>query len=135
MSEVEIYDKVAVAVPDYDYTLTIKAQGNVSEDWERNQTLLRADDNSRQTITHGGAMFFVNLQFNQLSASDSGVIVDLYWDDAKAKGQARSFKWVSHDGHTYVVYFACKVTRSGNAMSRMGITGLRFEVKGKIFDA
>ncbi len=134
MAATEIYDKVSLATADYDYTLTLAAQGTVSEEWVRNQVIHRADDNTRETITLSPAQFFVNFEFKQLSESDIGVLVDLYYDDAKAKGRARSFRWSAHDGHTYVVYFDCAMTRSGNAMSRLGAGGLRFEIKGKIAD-
>ena len=132
MSAKEPYDYVSTATADYDYTLTLKAQGKVIEEGYKNQVIHRADDNSRTTVTLAGSTFFLNYNVNQLAESESGSVFELYHDAAKANGIAKTFKLAAHDGHTYVVWFDCKFTRDGNAVSRWGIPGLRFEIKGKI---
>jgi len=131
----EIYDFVDVVTADYDYTLTIKAQGKVKESGGSNQVVNRADNNSRETITLSDKLFYIEFNLNQVTATESGTMMDLYFDEAKAHEKARSFKWAAHDGHTYVVYFDCTFTRDGNAVTRWGHPGIRFEVKGKIADA
>jgi len=132
----EPYDYVSTVTPDYDYTLTIKAQGEISEEGYKNQTIHRADDNSREVATLStGSIFFVSFEWKQLSEADSGTIFDLYHDPAKANGMARSFKWGSlYDGHTYVVAFSGSLTRQGNAVSRWGIPSVKFEILGRIAD-
>jgi len=59
MAAIEIYDKVATATPDYDYTLTLRAQGEIVEEWVRNQVVHRADDGTVEVITLAAAKFFV----------------------------------------------------------------------------
>ncbi len=123
------------AVADYDYTLSIKAQGQITEEGFMNQTVHRTDDNKRRVVTHStGSLFFISFPWNILSEANSGTIFDLYHDPAKAKGMARSFRF-AYDGHTYVVVFDCKFTRQGQAVTRWGIPAVRFEIIGRITDA
>lgn len=136
MSAAEIYDYVPLATPDYNYTLTLKAQGEITEEGYKNQVIRRADDNSREVATiSSGSIFFVSFDWKLLNESDSGTIFDLYHNAAKANGMARSFRWGSlYDGHTYVVCFSGPLTRRGNAVSRWGIPQVKFEIIGKISD-
>ena len=131
----EIYDKVDITTPDYDYTLTIAAQGKVKEDTTDTQVINRGRDNSRETVTLAAPIHYIHYDWALLSATNCGTIYDLYFDDDKAKRQARSFRLSAHDGHTYVVYFACTISREGNSTNRWGIPGVVFEVKGRIADA
>jgi len=131
----EVYDKVDVATADYDYTLSINAQGNVTEDIDDNQVVNRGMDNSREVVTVAPPIYYVSWDWAQLSSTDSGTIYDLYFDDDKAKRKARSFKWSGHDGHTYVVAFASTLTRKGNSVNRWGLPGIKLEILGKILDA
>lgn len=135
MAAAEIYDYVSTVTADYDYTLTIKAQGNVTEEGEKNQVIHMADDNSEERITLStGSIFYVSWDWGLLSAVDSGTIMDLYHDAAKANGMGNSFKWTAHDGHTYVVRFDCPLSRSGNSVSRWGLPGIRLRILGRIAD-
>jgi len=61
-----------------------------------------------------------------------GILVDLYYDNAKAKGRARTFKWAAYDGHTYVVRFDCDLNRIMYKTDLMGANALRFEIMGKV---
>jgi hypothetical protein len=116
---------------DYTTALTIKAQGVVTEEGSKNQVIHMADDNSEERITLStGSILYVNWDLNQLSESDAGTVMDHYHDPAKANGIGRTFKWTAHDTKNYVARWDCKLTRSGNALSRWGFKGLRLRVLG-----
>ena len=136
MSAGEVYDFVSTITADYSTTtLSINAQGTVSEEGFKNQFIHLADDNSEERITlTTGSIFYVSFEWKQLSESDSGTILDFYHDPLKANGMGNSFKWAGHDGHTYVARFDCKLTRTGNAKSRWGLPGIRLRILGRIAD-
>lgn len=131
----EIYDYVLTVTADYNYTLSIKAQGQVTEEGYKNQVIHLADDNSEERISLStGSIFYVSWAWNLLSAADSGTIFDLYHDPAKANGMGRSFKWAGHDGHTYVCRIACNLSRIGNSTNRWGTPGFKMRILGRIAD-
>lgn len=135
MAAKEIYDYVSVAVPDYDYTLTIEAQGVLRESAIKNQVLHRADNYNREVVSLNiGAMWFVEWDWAILTEAESGTVFDLYHDSDKANGRANSFKWDAHDGHTYVVAFDCDLSRVGRNVDSYRLPKLRLEVVGKITD-
>jgi hypothetical protein len=116
---------------DYTTTLVINAQGEVTEEGYKNQVVHLADDNSEERVTLvAGSIFYVTWNLNQLSESDAGTVFDHYNDPAKANGMGKTFKWTAHDGTTYVARWDCKLSRSGNAVSRWGIKGLKLRVLG-----
>jgi hypothetical protein len=133
MAAGEVYDYLSVVTPDYNYTLEINVQGTITEEGYKNQVVHMADDNSEERITLStGSIFYVSWQWNQLSEADSGTILDLYHDTSKANGIGRSFKWEGHDGHAYVVRFAGNLSRSGNAVSRWGVPGVKLRILGRV---
>lgn len=135
ISASEIADFVSVVTADYDYTLAIKAQGNITEEGYKNQVIHLGDDNSEERISLStGSIFYVTYPINLLSESESGTIHDLYHDPIKANGMGRSFKLTTYDssGVNYVVRFDCKLTRSGNSVNRWGFPGIRFRILGKV---
>ena len=134
ISAKEPYDYISSVTPDYDYTLTIKAQGSVTERGMFNQILHTADDGSDEVVTLATTpIFYFVWKWNQLSESNAGTILDLYFDPLKAKGMARSFKLTGHDGNSYVVKFANNdLARTGNASSRWGYPDIKFKVIGKV---
>jgi hypothetical protein len=116
---------------DYTTALTIRAQGVVTEEGYKNQVIHLADDNSEERVTLvTGSIFYVSWDLNQLSESDAGTVFDHYNDPAKANGMGRTFKWTAHDTKNYVARWDCKLSRSGNALSRWGFKGLRLRVLG-----
>ena len=129
----EPYDYLSIVTADYDYTLAIAAQGTVTEEGYKNQVIHLADDNSEERITLStGSIFYVTYPINQLSEANSGTIFDLYHDPVKANGMGNSFKLTAYDGHSYVVRFAGKLTRTGNSVSRWGMPGISFRILGKV---
>jgi len=138
ISATEIYDHVSTVTPDYSTAaLSIKAQGTITEEGYKNQVIHLADDNTEERITlNTGSIFYVTFRWNQLSESDAGTVMDFYHDAAKANGMGSSFKWSGHgDGHTYVARFACKLSRTGNAVSRWGYPDVKLRILGRIADA
>lgn len=132
MAAKEPYDYVSTITSDVDVTLSIAAQGNVSEESSENVVIHEGDDGSEERIILSTTpVFYVSFKWNQLSESDAGTVLDLY--HSSGYGIGRSFKWV-HDGHTYVVRFDCTMTRSGPAPSRYGAE-VKLKILGRIADA
>lgn len=135
MSASEIYDFTTTVTPDYNYAIGILPQGVVSEESSKNQVIHLGVDGSEERISFNTtSIFFITIGWNVLSAADSGTIFDWYNDPLKANGTQRSFKYVWGDGHTYVVRFCDALPRSGQAMSRMGITGIKMKILGRVAD-
>lgn len=133
----EIYDWVSTcspATPDYVYTLVIKAQGTVAEEGFKNQIVHLADDNSEEIVTlQSESIFTVSWTWAMLSEDNIGTIMDLYHDANKANGIAKTFWWLSYDGHTYVVRFDCILTRT-RTRSQWGASGVKLRIKGRKVD-
>lgn len=135
MASAEIYDYVSTITPDYNYAIGILPQGEITEESAKSQAIHYGVDGSEERISFGTAStFYINIQWNQLTESNSGTIFDWYNDSAKANATQRSFKYAWGDGHTYVVRFVSILPRSGNAMSRMGIKNIRLKILGRIAD-
>jgi hypothetical protein len=135
MAASEMYDFLSDVVPDYDYTLTVKAQGDAVEDGHMNQVVHMADDYSEERVTLGTTkLFYVSWNWALLSEATAGTIVDLYYDPTKANGIARSFKWLAYDGHTYVIRFDCNLQRVVRR-AQHGVSNVKFRVLGRIADA
>ena len=121
-----------LSAPDYNYTLIIKAQGQVTEEGYKNQVIHLADNNSEERITlFPGSIFYVSWAWAQLSATESGTIFDLYHDPVKANAMGRSFIWAGHDDHNYTTRFDCKLSRVGNSVNRWGLPGIKIRLLGR----
>ena len=131
MAANEPFDYLSYVECDYNYTLTISAQGDVTEEGDKNQITRRGDDDSREVVTiQTNSRFFVSWNWVILTEAESGTIFDLYHDADKANGMARSFLWSGHDGHTYTVAFDCVLKRVGGRVSAWGLPGVRLEILG-----
>lgn len=134
MAAAEPYDFLSTITADYDYTLSVSAQCDLTEEGYKNQTVHLADDNTEERITLAtGSIFYISFPWNQLSEADSGTIFDLYHDATKANGIARSFRF-AYDGHTYVVRFDMKLSRVGNSTARWKLPSVRMRLLGRIAD-
>lgn len=130
MASREPYDYVADATADVDVTLTIVAQGQVSEISRENTVIHIGDDGSEERIILSATpVFTLSWSWNVLSESDSGTILDLY--HTTAQGRGRSFK-CAHGGHTYVVRFDCDLARVGQHAARYGVPGVVLKILGKV---
>lgn len=135
MSAKEVYDWTSTVTPDYNAAIGILPQGEITEVSSKSQVIHYGVDGSEERISFGTtSIFYINMQWNLLSESNSGTIFDWYNDPAKANGCQRSFKYAWGDGHTYCIRFDCKLPRSGNAMSRLGIKNIRLKILGRIAD-
>lgn len=131
MSSKEPYDFLTTIASDVNVTVTLKAQGEVSEESTTNVIIHIGDDGSEERIVLASTpVFYATLQWNILSESDSGTLLDLY--HTSAQGKAKSWKW-THGGHTYVVRFDCDMSRKGSAATRYGIP-VRLKLLGRISD-
>lgn len=136
MAASEPYDFLSVIASDYDYTLDIIAQEVFQEEGFKNQEVHMADDSTEEVVTLStGSIFYAAIPWSILSEADSGTIHDLYHDSVKANGMGRSFKWLSHDGHTYVVRFNGKLGRTTGPGIRYGVPSVSLRLLGKITDA
>jgi hypothetical protein len=134
----EMYDYLSTISSTVDQTLSLKAQGELTERASFKQKIHRGDDRSREGVNLGitSPDFQVTFDFNLLTESDMGTLYDLYVDSAKAFGMMNSFKWSRRqDGHTYVVHFAMEyIARNGRLQSAMGSRGIVLDVIGRISD-
>ncbi len=128
MSAQEPYDYLSTVTPDTDLSLSIVAQGSVKENSRQNVVIHEGDDESEERIILSSTpVFSCDFQWNQLSESDAGSVLDLYHS---ANGMGKSFKWI-HDGHMYVARFDCEMNRSGPAPSRYG-SSVKLKLLGKV---
>jgi hypothetical protein len=143
MAEKEMYDylpTLTVASVDYNTArLQVSPTAVLSEPGDKNQTVYQADSGRRVVVTVSSqSEFQVLLQFDHRTLADAGTVFGGYHDDAKAKGQARTFLW-DHpvDGHVYVARFGSKLTRDWLAPipTRQTIRQVTLIIEGKIVDA
>ena len=137
MADKEMYDYLETVTPDYATTsLSIKCQQVIQEDGQLNQVIHLGADGSEEVVTYSTKkIFYVTLIFAVRTSSDIGIIVDFYFDPAKANGIAKSFKWVHPtDGHTYVVKFREPLSRVDHN-TYQSINSLKLKVVGKVVDA
>ena len=141
MAAKEIYDYLSTATPDYSTTtLSIKCKVELLETGDFSQEIHEGDDTSEEVITFSSTpLFFVELQWPYMSESDTGTIIDFFYDTAKAYGFSRSFKWAHPtDGHTYVVKFRSKMVRKLSytiSGALYHINTIQLKVIGTIADA
>jgi len=138
MAAKEMYDYLTTIAADVDQTLSIAPQGEISEEGGFTQKIHFGDDGSEERVNLGSTAprFYCTFDYNILSESDMGTLWDLYFDDDKAFGMVKSFKWSSRqDGHTYVVRFDSALSRNGKMQSKMGSKGIRLRILGRIADA
>lgn len=120
MAAKEPYDFLSSVAVDVAQTLSITAQGTVTEESRENTVIHVGDDESEERIVLSSTpVFYVTFSWAALSESDAGTVLELY--HTYAQGMGKSFYWV-HDGHTYVVRFDCNLSRIGNDHSRYGST-------------
>lgn len=129
MAAKEPADFLSTVSSDVDQTLSITAQGSVTEESRENTVIHIGDDESEERIILSSTpVFVVSFSWAALSESDAGTVLELY--HTHANGMGKSFKWI-HDGHTYVVRFDCNLSRVGNDHSRYG-SSIKLKILGKI---
>jgi len=69
------------------------------------------DNGSFTTIDTGSLYYIGRIQWDYLTASNHGIIFNLYSDPLKANLLGRSIYWVHPvDGHSYTMFFHSKLT-------------------------
>lgn len=142
MSAREMYDYLTTIASDVDYTLgqapyAIHPQGVITEIGTKNQEVFRGDDGlSRVAISYSDvSVFIAQLQWEILTASESGTLMDFWHNTAIGNGWVNSFKWAHpDDGHIYVVSWDCDFSRQRLAYDIYGILNIQFAVWGRIAD-
>ena len=136
------YDYIDVAVPDVDITLgvapyDIQPQGEIRIKGWKNQEIHKGYDRSEERISLGDDVseFVMTYPYEFLTASEVGILFDLYYDETKGNGIVSSFKIYSIDGpHTYVVRFDCDLEQVRKAYDIYGVADIDFAILGKILD-
>lgn len=134
MAAKEMFDYLDAATADYTTaTFNVTPQQVMNEIGTKNQVVHTADDNSEEYISFSNdSIFFVTLQWEILTESDAGTIIDFFHDAAKGNGITRTFYWEHPvDGHTYVVRFNGELSRSITHPELYGIAQIQLKVVGK----
>jgi len=139
MAEIEMYDYLDSATPDYgddssEESLSLTPHNSIVELSEKNQIIHVADDNSEERISlSDDNIFRVTLQWETITESEAGTIVDFYYNASKGNGITRTFVW-DHptDGHSYVVRFDGPIKRQINPASIYDIKSITLRVLGKV---
>lgn len=137
MAKIEMYDYLSPATPDYgddsnEPALSLTPHNSMVEISNKNQVIHTADDNSEERISlSDDNIFRVTLQWNTITETEAGTIIDYYFDAAKGNGITRTFVW-DHptDGHSYVVRFDGNIQRQINPASIYDIKQIALRVIG-----
>lgn len=137
MAAKEMYDYLSVVTADNNQTLNVSPSKVMTEIGTKNQVIHLGDDGSEERVSlSNDSIFYVTLQWDLLSAADSGTLVQFYHDATYGNGIAESFKWTHPtDGHTYVIRFDSDLNRELYLRSWFGILNVKFKVLGTIVDA
>ncbi len=136
MANAELYDYLSTVSADVDQTLSIDPQSVLTETITKNDLVNEGDDRSEERAEFTGDFIaYVVIRYDLLSASDSGTIIDFFYNSSKGNGLINSFKFSHPDGHTYVVRFDTDLTRLINpAPSKHSIKNIKLKILGRIAD-
>ena len=131
----EMYDYLSEVTVDYTLSeLTIAPTNILVESAEKEQFVHKFSDGQRGVVTmSSNTHYIVTLQWDMLSLSDEGTIRDLWNDENKANGIAKSFYWDHpRDGHTYTVKFLSSLSSEHNYEynERITIKQIQLDVLG-----
>jgi hypothetical protein len=104
----EMAHYLSVAVADYNYTLNIPPHNVMPIAGSKNQVSYELDDKTVSVVPISNTSSFdVELQYEAISESNAGLILDLYHDTEKCNGSQKTFYWTHpfESGNTYVVRF------------------------------
>jgi len=138
MAAKEMYDYLSAATADVAITLgagayEIHPQGVIVERGSKYQEIRESDANDEERISFSDdSVFRVVLQWETITESEAGTLIDIYYDAAKANGTVNSFQWAHVDGHTYVVRFDCDMERQRKNHDVYGILNITLRVLGYV---
>lgn len=135
MAAKEMYDYLSEVTADYTtIELELSSTARLPETVEKEQYLHKFSDGQRGIVTMSSTSHFqVAVQFDNLLPSDEGLIKDMYIDENKANGLARSFYWHHpSDGHVYTVKFLGPLTseREFRAYGMISVKQIQLDVLG-----
>lgn len=115
-------------------TLNLAPHSVMTEASEKNQEIHYADDGSEQRISHSDSnIFWVTLQWNNITEDEVGTIADFYYDSSKGNGIVRTFKWAHPtDSNTYIVRFDASVSRQIRTAGLYDISSIKLRVIDKV---
>ena len=113
MAAKEMFDYfTGTLAPDYNFTFPVVFHGDLAEHGFKTQEIHHGDDVSEERISYDDqSIFALSLQWETLTESEAGDVIDWYYDAAKGNGIVRSFKIVHADGHTYTARYDCEMER------------------------
>lgn len=136
MAAKEPYDYLSTVSADVDVTLNLTPHQVIVEEPDFIQEIKLGDDGSEKRIGFSStSIWYVEVPYKRLRASDAGTLLDLWADTAKAQGRLNSFKLDYGDGHTYVVRFDSNVRRELQTAGWFGFGTIRMRMLGKIVDS
>lgn len=114
MANKEMFDFLSNGTADNDVTLSVSPQKVLIEESYLSQVLHEFDDGTVAVTEVSSTDYFkVKLQWDVISESDAGTIMDFWHNPAKGNGMAETFYWIHpKDGHTYVVRFLGNLKRT-----------------------
>ena len=132
MAAKEMYDYFTGTVtPDYNATFPVTFHGEMMEAGQKTQEIHYGDDGSEERISYDDASLFVlSLQWENLTESEAGDVIDWYYDAAKGNGIVRSFKLAHADGHTYTARFDCTMERIRKNVAIFKTARINFAILG-----
>lgn len=136
MAAKELYDYLSTVSADVDQTLSIDPQSVLTETVTKNDVVNEGDDRSEERAEFTGDFIaYVVIRYDILDASNSGIVIDFFFNSSKGNGLINSFKFAHPDGHTYVVRFDTDITRLVNpAPDNYSIKNIKLKILGRIAD-
>ena len=118
MANAEMWDYLSTIEPTYLTdpvaigTLTVTPTTILPFDSDKSQDWHDMDSGAAIVVTKSDQSYYdIMLEWDNISASDHGIIFDFYNSTTKANGREFTFYWEHPmDGHTYVVRFMDKLT-------------------------
>lgn len=113
MADKEMYDYLSTVTPTYTTTtLSITPHGELKYIGKKSQVVHNFHGGGIGVISFNDSPYYdVFIEWQILTSSDHGTIMDFYMDANKANGMENSFYWAHPvDGHTYVAQFMSDFT-------------------------
>jgi hypothetical protein len=140
MAEMEMFDYLNDTVADYTTEeLSVTPQRVLTSVGEKSQVAHKFDDGSRGVVSISDQSYFtVSLQWDVISKSDKGTIMDLYHSTTKANGMEYTFYWQHPtDSHTYVARFLepLRTVIKGSIPSYREVSQIKLGIEGRKAEA
>jgi hypothetical protein len=132
MTQFLMSEYLSTVSADYAYTLQIAPQNQITILPIKSQSMLFTDDNNPLIInSNDSTKFIVELEWDMLKLSDSETIMELWCDNTKANGIARSFRWYNHsDTKTYVTHYMERPILKHFASGYESVIGIKLLILG-----